>query len=100
MTDLIPFPERRERDLKRRYGITQKQYQAMHDKQNGLCACCGSTCPSGKNLSVDHDHLTGQVRGLLCRPCNLGIGKLGDTAGALARALDYLRRGPVQEVIG
>lgn len=81
----------RERESK--YGLPAEQYVAMAEQQQGRCAICGKQ-PTGigrAGLVVDHDHTTGQVRGLLCSACNTGLGKLGDTAEALERALAYLR---------
>jgi len=65
--------------MPRRYGITVDDYDHMLRQQNGLCAICGQPPnESGKRaatrLSVDHDHETKRVRGLLCRPCNMTIG--------------------------
>ena len=54
------------------------------------CQCCSKLTD---NLVVDHDHNTGQFRGWLCRRCNLGIGKLGDTVESLQNALNYLSNG-------
>lgn len=63
----------REIDLKRLYGITLPEYYAIYEKQNGVCAICGSD-NNGKTLDVDHCHETCLVRGLLCRSCNLLLG--------------------------
>lgn len=85
------------RNRKRReYGLTNEQYDAMAEAQDGLCACCGQN-PSPKEgihggLCVDHHHVTGWVRGLTCHSCNRGIGFLGDTTEAVERALRYLQR--------
>jgi len=54
------------------YGISIEQYEEMLDKQNGLCAIC-KTPPQTKRLAVDHDHDTGEVRGLLCHRCNRAV---------------------------
>lgn len=55
-----------------------------------VCECCGK--PPGKAaLALDHDHTTGKFRGWLCHGCNLGIGRLGDSAEGVQRALTYLR---------
>lgn len=62
----------------------------MVDEQDGQCAIC-SEIPSGL-LCVDHNHETGEVRALLCRPCNLGIGNLKDSADRVEKALAYLRK--------
>ncbi|HWX29577.1 MAG TPA: endonuclease domain-containing protein [Steroidobacteraceae bacterium] len=56
------------------------------------CECCGKPPDTRQSLHLDHDHQTGKFRGWLCASCNLGIGKLGDNANALFRALDYLNR--------
>lgn len=65
----------------------------MVAEQEGRCAVCGRE-PSGdrwdRSLHVDHDHETGAIRGLLCGPCNRGIGLLGDSADRIAAALAYL----------
>lgn len=85
----------KESDLKRYYGIDLVQYSQMFMEQNGKCAICGSDYGGHRNgvqkaLAVDHDHKNGKVRGLLCEPCNQGIGKLKDDAGLLRKAADYL----------
>ena len=81
----------------RRYGITEADYLAMLLSQGSVCAICDREerrqQPIGKRrLSVDHDHETGQIRGLLCSDCNLGLGKFGDDPDTLLRAVEYLRR--------
>lgn len=60
--------------LKHRFDLTVEQYDAMLEKQGGVCGMCGQTCSSGRRLAVDHDHQTGRVRGLLCVRCNRGLG--------------------------
>ena len=74
--------------LKIYYGITLEEYDAMLLKQEGHCALCLRT-----EVMVDHDHLTGRFRGLLCRSHNVALGALGDDVDGLQRALDYLERG-------
>jgi hypothetical protein len=76
----------------RRYGMTIDEFKSLKKKQKGKCACCGATKNTdGKSLYVDHCHKTGEIRGLLCRKCNTGIGLLGDTVDRLERALKYLK---------
>ena len=58
--------------LRRYYGITIADYNAMLEEQRGCCALCGK--PVGEKLAVDHDHTTGRVRGLLCILCNSLLG--------------------------
>jgi len=69
------------------YKITEEEYDVMYEAQEGMCAICRAALDQ---LFVDHDHETEEVRGLLCRSCNLGIGFLQDDAGLVASALDYL----------
>lgn len=68
------------------YGLTQERYEQMLNEQEHKCAICTKLKP----LVVDHDHLTLQVRGLLCQNCNVGIGKLGDNLVGLKLAVQYL----------
>lgn len=70
------------------YGLTQAAFHAMIDAQGGRCPICGRVPPK---LVVDHDHRSGVVRGLLCGPCNLGLGHLRDQPVLCERAADYLR---------
>jgi len=76
--------------LLRKYGITRTDYESMLDSQGGGCAICGSRPDL---LCVDHDHLTGKVRGLLCSTCNKGLGHFCDDPGLLGRATNYLLYG-------
>jgi hypothetical protein len=71
----------------KKYKLTQDDYDRMVADQHGRCAICHSE-PSV--LAVDHDHATGQIRGLLCRSCNLGIGFLRDDVNLLYNAAQYL----------
>lgn len=82
--------------LMHEYGITLADYDVMLIKQGGLCKICkrSDPCTPKKVLSgvfaVDHDHNTGKVRGLLCFPCNAGLGKFQDKVEILQYAIDYL----------
>lgn len=73
-----------------KYGITADEYDAMWTKQGGVCAICKKDCKTGQALSVDHCHVTGEVRGLLCRKCNTALGHLGDSVDLLHAAIEYL----------
>ncbi|SRR6266513_3869538 len=78
--------------LKHRYNITPEQYDILLESQDGKCAICGGG-PVGRNrLSVDHDHKTGRVRGLLCQNCNMILGNSHDDTNKLQRAIEYLNR--------
>jgi hypothetical protein len=82
--------------LKTKFGITLEQYQEMFDAQGGVCAICGKPETSKSNtgddklLAVDHDHKTGEIRGLLCNKCNAGIGHFDDSDNLLEKAIKYL----------
>lgn len=85
------------RNRLRKYNITEEQYAAMHTAQNALCAICKHTDPRMRlgryfNLSVDHCHATGVVRGLLCQYCNTGLGAFKDSIESLQNAVKYLRK--------
>lgn len=85
------------RALRDSFGMSLKDFQAMHEAQDGKCAICGTKDAGthrgkSKALAVDHDHKTGKIRGLLCEACNQGIGKLKDDPEILRKAADYLSR--------
>jgi hypothetical protein len=75
----------------RLYGVSEGLYQTLLDKQDGRCAICGRL-PDKRKLGVDHNHETGEVRGLLCQQCNHAIGLLGDDPQRLQAAIDYLKQ--------
>jgi hypothetical protein len=85
-----PCRSKRNRDWRflREYGLTPQAYQELVDGQDGLCAVCRER-PSEH---VDHDHLTGAVRGVLCFPCNAALGQLKDRVDLMRNAIDYLER--------
>lgn len=91
-------PEKfKNQDLKKAFGITLAQYQAMHDAQGGLCAICGKPERATRNggvkmLAVDHCHARGHIRQLLCASCNTGLGGFGDDPLVLRAAAAYLER--------
>jgi len=80
----------RRHHLKQAHGLTLEDYDDLLAKQGGVCAICGEY--RGRRLAVDHDHTTGRVRGLLCDPCNQGIGFLDDDVSRLRAAIRYLTR--------
>lgn len=69
------------------YRISLEEYQNLLTRFNNCCAICGNS----KQLCVDHDHLSGKIRGIICKRCNTAIGRLGDNEEGLTRALDYLK---------
>ena len=78
----------RKSHLKRKYGITLQEYDELLAAQGGGCAICGN--PDADN--VDHDHVTGEVRGILCFNCNIAIGHIADEKDRLLLAFAYLDR--------
>lgn len=83
--------------LRIKYGITHEQYNQMHKSQNGVCRICKQV-ETRKNrrgeirlLAIDHDHVTGRIRALLCSSCNCGIGYFRDDVKLLRAAARYLK---------
>ena len=78
-------------NLRRYYGISHDDYLEILEAQNGRCAICGTDVPGGKGaFHVDHCHSSGQVRGLLCHSCNVGLGHFKDQESLLLKAALYL----------
>lgn len=91
-------PNLRKGNLARAYGISLEEYDELLKSQSGVCAICGEpewVTQYGKlrMLCVDHDHLSGKVRGLLCSNCNRAIGLLNDDVDTLKKAIHYLQSG-------
>jgi len=80
-----------DRMLRDKYGITAEEYDAILSSQGGLCAIC-TRPPGRRRLSVDHDHETGRVRGILCPRCNSVLGMVADSSKILHSAAVYLER--------
>lgn len=81
--------------LKRKYGINQEEYNKMLISQDGKCAICETKDYSNKRnkmLCVDHNHITGQVRQLLCDSCNMLIGNANENENILYEAINYIRK--------
>jgi hypothetical protein len=79
--------------LKRKYGLTMKEHDRLFNESNGCCNICNK--PQSElnvKLSVDHNHITGKIRGLLCNNCNLGISLLQDDPNILLEAILYLKK--------
>jgi hypothetical protein len=82
----------------RKHGLTPEAYESLLRGQNGVCGICRTDKPGrtgrgtmSDRFHIDHDHATGNVRGLLCGSCNRGIGLLGDTLEGVEAAARYLR---------
>lgn len=81
----------RKRDLRLRFNLTIDKYNDMLNSQKKCCAICKKK-NMVKNFSVDHNHKTGKIRGLLCRECNSGLGFMKDSIKILSNAIDYLKK--------
>lgn len=78
--------------LWRKFGMTLEEYDDLLVNQGGGCAICDKTPEeNGKRLAVDHDHETGEIRGLLCSTCNHALGLMREDPDLLQEAADYLR---------
>ena len=81
--------------LKRKYGMTPEDFNALFEKQGRVCGICKRPDPESKmGWCTDHNHQTGQVRGILCRGCNYGLGFFYDNPKALRSAIKYLKNPP------
>lgn len=81
----------------RRYGVTRDWYLAKLEEQGHCCAICGVhidnyTYGSKQVFSIDHDHMSGKPRGLLCNNCNIGLGCFQDDPKIIAKSARYLRK--------
>ena len=89
--------EKKEEHLWKKYKITFEDFKDMFDSQNGICATCprkinfGLTNTSKDRACVDHDHATGEVRGLLCNHCNRALGLIEDNIETLKKMQEYLQ---------
>jgi hypothetical protein len=95
------YRKRRDSYLKRTYGISADEYDFLLRRQKGGCAICGSKS-GGKHLAVDHDHKTGEVRGLLCKRHNSALARWVRNVEEAEATLDYYLTGAivVSETLG
>ena len=86
---------RRRAKLRKKYGITPEQHSRQVRAQGGCCAICGRSLDglSPQTVHVDHCHATGALRGVLCGPCNVGLGSFRDSEETMQAAIEYLRSG-------
>ena len=85
----------RKHDLKRHYGLTPDEWDALFLLQGFCCAVCKTLTPGRKNgqWSTDHCHVGGKVRGILCNGCNLALGHVKDDPKRLRLLAEYLETG-------
>ena len=75
-----------------RHGLTKENFMQIVSNQDNKCALCRKPFEGlfGKDCHIDHCHETNRVRGLLCMPCNVGLGMLGDNVEGLKKAINYI----------
>lgn len=73
-----------------KYGLTVEDYELLLEAQDHRCAGCGKRFSIARPAHIDHDHVTGRVRGLLCSPCNVLIGYLHDSAELLRKLSNHI----------
>lgn len=79
--------------MKRKYGMSESEYQQLVIDQNYVCAICKRGEPrKNSRLAVDHCHVTGIVRGLLCTKCNTALGLLDEDAEVMKNLVAYLEK--------
>jgi len=85
----------------KKLGVCNTEYHKMLAAQGGKCSICRCTLNSSRytKFSVDHDHRTGVVRGLLCSPCNVALGMMKDSPRRLEAAAEYLRRHGCEDIV-
>jgi Recombination endonuclease VII len=84
----------RQKYIEKKFEIPYSEYNKMFEEQKGVCAICSKPETSSKctYLSIDHDHSTMKIRGLLCVSCNRGLGMFWDNPELLQNAINYLNR--------
>jgi hypothetical protein len=83
-----------EKRVQQTYGLQKGEYAKLYLLQGGVCYLCERATGASRRLSVDHDHATGAVRGLLCRPCNTLLGHARDRVEFFQRCIGYLNLPP------
>ena len=78
--------------IKKKYGLTTEDEQALKLTQNNKCAICNNVLGIGNDTHIDHCHTTGKIRGILCRYCNVLLGQAKDSIEILQSAQDYLKK--------
>lgn len=88
-----PVSDKRDKYLRKTYGISLAQYDLLLKGQNGVCVVCLRGPKEGKNLCVDHNHISREIRGLLCNYCNRRIVGRHRDSDLLRRVAAYLDQG-------
>ena len=85
------FHKRRVYHIQKKYNLEWNEYLSMLDAQDHLCAICRVEPLTPYYTHIDHNHDTGEVRGLLCKSCNQGLGHFRESISSLGNAIKYLR---------
>lgn len=86
--------------VQKTYGLLPGEYLKLYLGQGGYCAICQRATGRTKRLAVDHNHSSGEVRGLCCSVCNRILGVFRDDPAILQRAVDYLLNPPARSILG
>lgn len=86
------------RAVRHKYNITNEQFFSLVKASNGVCPVCNATFKSTKSMHVDHCHVTGKVRGLVCGLCNRLLGHAHDDITTLQNAIRYLENTTERDV--
>lgn len=78
--------------LKRKYGVSLSQYKELLEEQGGVCAICKRVNHTKNKLAVDHNHKTGNYRGLLCSKCNTALGQLDENIDYMLAMIGYISK--------
>lgn len=81
--------QKRNRELKQKYGLTHNDYLLQLEYQNNVCAICNKTGTKGRYLHIDHDHSNGRFRGVLCHQCNWYMGLVDADPEIKVRLMNY-----------
>jgi Recombination endonuclease VII len=87
-----PTKEQKRKQLIKSYSLSVKEYETLLKNQNNKCAICYSENWGRISPCIDHCHVTGKVRGLLCNTCNMALGLFKDNMEILENAKNYLKR--------
>ena len=91
----IRTPEQtRQYNLQAKYGLTLEEFGYLMERIDGICPCCGCELTlnqqGASSCHIDHDHKTGELRGLLCHSCNLALGYVNDSIAVLQKLIRYI----------
>lgn len=90
---VLEFKQRlRDNNIRWKFNMSLEEYNKRTELQHGLCAICFQPCKTGRGLSIDHNHLTGEIRDLLCARCNTVIGMVDEDKSLLLSMIHYIKK--------